>query len=190
MPVPQLPPEAFRFTHTELVHLTMYSPRKELGGLVINADEPVKATGWDPTVGEDGLVIPAGSMDALILHAPETRGIEQFQHSLALAGSYVALHSQLGERPYVVGITFEPLARFVVRVAGFSHIRPYGPDEEYQARVERAYGELRLSSRKPFKLAMVYMPTPAFIEAFANRRLGRSAEALLSVIVHDSDDDL
>lgn len=67
MSVPQLPPEACRFTRGEIDNLTTFDERKELGGLIVRSNEPVKATGWDPDRGEDGLIIPAGSMFTPVL---------------------------------------------------------------------------------------------------------------------------
>jgi hypothetical protein len=184
------PPEAFRLTEFEIIDLCEYDDRKELGGLIVYGDQSVPATGWDPSVGEHGLVIPQGSQDCIMMHVASITGIQQAQHDLVLAGSYIALHEQLREKEQVVGVTFRALAGLAVRGAGFSHIRPYGStNEAYENRIRGGYGQMRLAGRRQFELAMVRMPTEQFITTYAAKRLGRSAAALKRAIVGLHDDD-
>ena len=180
---PRLPAEAYAIDRYELADLCHYRDHKNLGGLTVNGDELVQATGWDPDAPDGGLVIPQGAEDCVVMHADHVTGARQLQSDLVLAGTYVALHEQLREREYVVGVTFEPMARLAVRAAGFSTIQPLsGAAESYQERLQRRYNSMQIARRVPFKLAMVYMPTQEFVEAFSAKRYGTSSTRLLRTL--------
>jgi hypothetical protein len=164
-----IPPETLGLGQEEVENLRVYEARKALGGLIVAGEERVWASGWDPNVGEWGLLIPHGTFKCVVIHALAITGVNQAFHSLVLAGTYVGVHEQLRTKPYVVGVTFEPLARMAARAAGFSHIQPYGPSQAYNEDIIEAYAFLKLSKRRQFQLAMIYMQTDNFVDTYSTR---------------------
>jgi hypothetical protein len=183
MPAPRpIPAEAFTLSYDEMMDLCAVAPSKELGGLIVATGEMLPATGWDPSADNDGLVLPRGSSDHIRLHAPKVTGVEQMQHQLVLAGSYIALHEDLRRHEYVVGVTFEPLGRLAVRAAGFSRLNIRDLSVVYEVDLYRAYSKMRLAERRRLQVAMVYMPTGDFIQRYASKRVGTDPEALIGAL--------
>jgi hypothetical protein len=143
--------------------------------LEVYGEERVPATG----IGLDDLVIPQGDDGSIMLHANEIRSGQQARRALALTASYIALHPILSEREFAVGVTHKPLADLAVRAAGFFPLRPYGPDQAYYKRLSDVYDTMRIASRRPLQLAMIYMRTDELVDTYAVKRLGRNAQDLL-----------
>jgi len=181
-----IPPEAFRLTSDELLSISYYHDKKDVGDIVVSGNETIPTGGWSPDFGDEGVVIPYGSDDCIVMHVTALKGLQQARHDLVLAGSYVALHEQLRDREFVVGVTYKPLAALAVRIAGFTELRPYGSTEEkYQERLAKAFAATQRGKREELCVSMVCMPTTDFIGNFASRRVGRNAAALQAVMFRE-----
>lgn len=177
-----------RIQRADLVRLTIFSPVKSLGGLTLRTDERIPVSGWDPDAGEYGLHIPSGSRRFTTIHVDEIRGRDQAEQDLRLAGTYVNLHPELRERSHIVGVTFEPLARMAVQHAGFSYIPMHGDlTEDFRVRLENAYARTSMSHRQPLQAAMVQIPTEAFVERFADGRVGSDVNSLRAMLIEKYD---
>lgn len=163
-----LPAEAFDFSRSEIRSLRTFEREKEFDGLLVNADEPVPATGRSANI--EGPRILRGSTDCLMLHVEEIYGVQNTRRQLALAGTYVGLHEELRRRRFVVGVTHGVMARLAVRAAGFEQLRikDASIDLKYYNRLRDVYYGLSWQPWPTPRLAMIYMGVPDFIETFAS----------------------
>jgi hypothetical protein len=172
-PIPALPAEAFEITLQEESSICEYRDLKWLGALVVSGNERAPVSGRDPSAPEGGVHIPYDSTGCVMLHidGDSLRGLHQLQHNLVLASMYVALHESLSQKKWVVGVTHRQLANMVTRLTHFSSMETYGDVRPgYMKRLREAYDDLALSKGEPLEIAMVYMPTQAFIETYAGAR--------------------
>ncbi len=182
---PVLRPEACKIDKDEALYLCEYQLYKELGGLYVSANEQVPASGWNKDSGEYGLFIPHGMGDCVTLHVGGITNITRAHHDLVLAGSYIGLHEELRRRRYVLGVTFEPLVRMAVNMAGFGRLEAHGVSDYYFGRLEEQYAMMMLSRRRPMEVGMVYMPTDTFVNNFGLPRLRGDANKLRNFLLGD-----
>lgn len=142
-----------------------YEAKKFLGCVTL---EHVRHTSFGALDDETGARIRFYDKDALELHVDKFKGAGQFREGMGMAAHYISAHPHLGDTPYVAGMTYAGMASFA-RAIGFRSMKlercEKGNFDEVAA-LHEAYCAMNGIDR-PFQPAVVYLPTPDFVETFS-----------------------
>lgn len=132
--------------------------------LEVGSETPV--TGWDKA---RGVVLSAGSADAMLLHVEYVNGPQHVRRELGRVARHIAGNQELHDTPLVLGATCYEMAK-LGETLGMRPFQIYGIDSSLAGDIEASYA-LSFPKRHAegwFEHAAVYLPTDEFIDRFGH----------------------
>jgi len=137
----------------------------DFDGVSLEIGAPLFVTGLDP---EAGVEVRYDSCDASMLHVEYIKGPQHLRDQLAEVAHYIDSHESVRETPYVMGVTYDEMARIGVR-AGMRPINITVINDAYNAELHARHKLLFANNvrARQFTLSAVYLPTDEFVDRFS-----------------------
>jgi hypothetical protein len=145
--------------------LTEYSTYKRIGCLVVESGSASRFAAIDMN---DTAYMVAPKQEGLVnLHMGKFAGAGELRRDIGCAAEFISMHEPLRSAPLVVGATYKRLTTFARR-AGMREMQYWGGGNGFIESAQcwhRVFNAIN-GRNDPFRIGVVFLPTPEFIEKF------------------------